>query len=108
MNWRGLLAFLVVTIITVVIVRAVKEVIRRRRLIEKYGEEDGVRVFDGDVWQGMTAGQVLDSRGRPADIDRLVRKSRTKETWKYGQTGKNRFSERIFVEDDEVVGWEDK
>lgn len=76
--------------------------------ISKYGEVEGPRVLRNEVWQGMTSEQLLDSRGSPADIDRWVMKSKTKETWKYGQTGKNRFSERIFVEDNEVVGWEDK
>ena len=30
-----------------------------------------------------------------------------KVTWKYGRIGKNRFRERIFVENGIVVGWKD-
>ena len=77
----------------------------RQRLVAKYGAEIADRILARIVWQGMTVEQLLESRGDPADKDYEVRKSVTKETWKYGQTGKNRFSNRIFLENGIVTGW---
>ncbi|AWM06092.2 lysozyme inhibitor LprI family protein [Bradyrhizobium symbiodeficiens] len=79
----------------------------RQRLVAKYGAEIADRILARVVWQGMTEEQLLESRGPPADKDYEVRKSVTKETWKYGQTGKNRFSNRIFLENGIVTGWKE-
>lgn len=79
----------------------------RQRLVAKYGAEIADRILARIVWQGMTVEQLLESRGDPADKDYEVRKSVTKETWKYGQTGKNRFSNRIFLENGIVTGWKE-
>jgi len=62
-------------------------------------------ILAGKVWQGMSNEQLLESWGNPADIDREVRRTKTKETWKYNQTGKNRFANRVFLENDIVIGW---
>ncbi|MHC2535267.1 lysozyme inhibitor LprI family protein [Bradyrhizobium diazoefficiens] len=79
----------------------------RQRLVAKYGAEIADRILARVVWQGMTEEQLLESRGIPADKDYEVRKSVTKATWKYGQTGKNRFSNRIFLENGIVTGWKE-
>ena len=79
----------------------------RQRLVARYGAEIADRILARIVWQGMTEEQLLESRGDPADKDYEVRKSVTKETWKYGQTGKNRFSNRIFLENGIVTGWKE-
>ncbi|WP_197521024.1 lysozyme inhibitor LprI family protein [Bradyrhizobium icense] len=79
----------------------------RQRLVAKYGAEIADRILARVVWQGMTEEQLLESRGLPADKDYEVRKSVSKETWKYGQTGKNRFSNRIFLENGIVTGWKE-
>lgn len=80
---------------------------RRKYLIEKYGRDVGLRILRRGVWQGMTSEQLNDSWGRPVDVDHTVYKTKTKETWKYNQTGKNRFKDRIYLEDGIVVGWKD-
>ncbi len=55
----------------------------------KYGDASIVdRIMAAEMWQGMTAEMLTDSWGRPVDRDREVYKTRTTETWKYGQTGK--------------------
>lgn len=79
----------------------------RQRLVAKYGAEIADRILARIVWQGMTEEQLLESRGLPADKDYEVRKSVSKETWKYGRTGKNRFSNRIFLENGIVTGWKE-
>jgi hypothetical protein len=78
---------------------------RRKRLVGKYGEVIAQRILAAEVWQGMTDEQLVESWGNPADSDREIIKARTKETWKYIQTGKNRFKNRIYLENGIVVGW---
>jgi hypothetical protein len=53
----------------------------------------------------MSAEMLLESRGRPDDCDESVYKAKRKEVWKYGQTGKNRYKEKIIIENGIVVGW---
>ena len=56
-------------------------------------------------WEGMTKEMLLDSLGRPADIDREFDRGNTAETFKYNQDGKNRFRTRIILRNDVVTGW---
>lgn len=85
--------------------KIVRRVWRRQSLTKKYGPQEAARIIAREVWQGMTAEQLTESRGRPADIGREIIRTRTKETWKYGQTGKNRFQNRIYLEAGIVIGW---
>lgn len=59
-------------------------------------------------WQGQSAEQLKDSLGAPVDVDEKVFKSKTKQIWKYHQTGMNRFGLRITVENEFVVRWDEK
>jgi hypothetical protein len=59
-------------------------------------------------WQGQSKEQLLDSLGRPADIDQKVMKTKVKEIWKYNQMGVNRFGLRISIENNVVIGWDQK
>lgn len=82
---------------------------RRKELFDKYGDEEIVnRIMAGSYWQGQTSIQLADSLGRPVDMDRKIMKTKSKEVWKYQQTGKGRFGLRITLEDDVVVGWEER
>ena len=56
----------------------------------------------------MTEGMLIDSWGRPEETDGKNSKTKIKKTLKYGRTGKNRFANRVTVEDGLVVGWEQK
>jgi hypothetical protein len=77
----------------------------RQRLVDKYGDEIADRILAHTIWQGMTEEQLLESWGGPADKDYEIKKTTTKETWKYGQTGRNRFSNRVYLENGVVIGW---
>jgi hypothetical protein len=80
---------------------------RKKYLVQKYGSEEvAERIMSKEVWQGMSVEQLIDSWGKPEDIDQTVMKSKTKETWKYRRTGKNRYSQRVFLENNSVVGWQ--
>ncbi|MGE8131681.1 hypothetical protein ACQKQD_32510 [Methylobacterium sp. NPDC080182] len=103
----------VALVISVFVLReAAKRRARKRRydrLMAKYGDASIVdRIMAAEMWQGMTAEMLTDSWGRPVDRDREVYKTRTTETWKYGQTGKNRFKNRVVVENDVVVGFKQR
>lgn len=108
----------VLVVIGVLIVLAVlannhhqKQLIKRRResLLAKYQDDLIVdRIMAKKIWEGQTDEQLRDSLGLPVDIDQRVMKSKVRETWKYHQQGKNRFGLRITLENDLVVGWDQK
>lgn len=82
---------------------------RREALLKKYGDAEVVtRIMKKMFWQGQTHEQLLDSLGRPLDIDEKVLKTKTKQVWKYSRTGKNRYGLRITIENGIVVGWDQK
>ena len=79
---------------------------RRKKLMAKYGDAQIVdAIMRRMIWQGMTYDQLVDSQGRPADVDEKVYKSKTVHVFKYGQDGRNRYRQRVTIENGEVVGW---
>ncbi len=77
--------------------------------MQKYGDEKLVdRLMKGMFWQGQLKGELIDSIGKPLDIDQKVLKTKTKEVWKYNKTGKNRYGLKVTLENGEVVGWDKK
>lgn len=91
---------------TVVAAKIVARQNRRRKLLNKYGDENVVdMIMRQMMWQGMTTNQLIDSLGRPVAIDRKVFKTKVAETYKYVQTGRNQFAQRVMVENGQVVGW---
>ncbi|MBA6263909.1 DUF2845 domain-containing protein [Colwellia sp. Bg11-12] len=82
---------------------------RRNRLMKKYNNANLVdKLMKKMFWQGQSEEQLIDSLGKPLDIDQKVLKTKVKETWKYNSTGKNRYALRIIIENGEVVGWDQK
>ena len=79
---------------------------RRTALIAKYGSpEEADLILDAKIWTGMSAAQLLDSLGRPEDVDQAVTTRKTREIWKYGRVGQNRYRNRVTVDDGRVAGW---
>jgi uncharacterized protein len=78
---------------------------RKRLLIAKYGDTVAARIIAREIWQGMTEEQLIESWGNPVEIGSEVLRTKTKEVWKYGQIGKNRFKQRVTVENGLVSGW---
>lgn len=105
-------SLLVIIAFIAVLVGAARVIIQRARradLMKKYNDElivDGI--MQKRFWQGMTQEMLIDSLGRPVDVATKVLKAKTVYTFKYNQTGRNRFGTRIRVEDGFVVGWEQK
>ncbi len=82
---------------------------RRAFICSKYGStEIAERIISRTVWVGETAEQLRDSFGPPLDIDEKVLKTKKKEIWKYVRKGANRYGLKFTVENDVVVGWDEK
>lgn len=78
-------------------------------LMEKYNDHDSVvGVMHRRLWRGMTDEMVRDSIGSPSAIDQEAMKTKLKETWKFFPVSANRFSLKVNLEDDRVVGWDCK
>ena len=77
-------------------------------LSNRFGPEAANAIMAGQVWVGMPADMLLESKGRPVDTESKVLKTKSKETWKYQQFGKGRYALRVFLENGVVVGWDDK
>ncbi len=77
--------------------------------MQKYNDEDIVKnIMNQTIWQGQTSNQIVESLGQAEDIDQKVLKTKKKETWKYGFEGGNRYRLRITLENDVVVGWDQR
>lgn len=82
---------------------------RLNRLIAKYGDPGiAEMIMDGEVWEGMSKDQLIDSMGKPESIDSSLKSSITTETWKYGHMGHTRYSARVVVKNGVVTGWDIK
>jgi hypothetical protein len=88
--------------------RRVKIQRRRDDLQARFGVEIGLRISLREIWVGQTEKMLIESRGKPEDMDYKVLKTKIKSTLKYGWLGANRYRLRVFLDDDVVVGWEDK
>jgi hypothetical protein len=102
-----LLAFVVLAAIWAVSAYNAKH--RRSMLLEKYGDEKIVAgIINKTIWQGMTTEQFIDSWGPPTAKEQKLYKTKVTETFKYNQTGRNRFSSRVIVENGIVTGWKQR
>lgn len=82
---------------------------RRAYLIEKYVDESLVDdIMDCTFWKGQSKEQLIDSIGHPDSEEKKVMRSKTKEIWKYNEFKKGQFSLKVSLEDDVVVGWDQK
>jgi hypothetical protein len=103
--------FIITAIVTVLVLVAAGAIWgyrqRRKHLVEKYGDaEIARRMMRGVIWQGETREQLLESLGKPVNIDERVLKTKSKEIWKYRKTARNRFGLKITLDDGVVVAWE--
>ncbi len=84
---------------------------RKELLIKKYGEEAGVKISAGTIWQDMTKEMLVESWGKPEDEKVTVFKSKTKEKCYYSpretQRGTTVYKYEVRLENDVVVGWKE-
>lgn len=73
---------------------------RRSSLIEKYGSEIGLKIFEKRIWIGMTKTMLIESWGTPSDINRSVGAWGIHEQCVY-------YNANVYVENDKVTSWQD-
>lgn len=73
---------------------------RLKYLVEKFGEQDGRRVFDKSIWIGMTESMLIESRGQPKEINTTVTKYGTSKQFVYGN------GRYVYVENGKVEAWQ--
>lgn len=76
------------------------------KLMAKYNNRTIVaQILNKSIWVDQTSEQLLDSIGYPEHISEWTSKNKKGETWKYGQTGKNRYNLKVDLVNDKVTGW---
>lgn len=86
-----------------------KKAKRKADLLRKYGDAIVVeKILKKSIWVGQTKDELLDALGCPAEVDSKLMKTRSREIWKYNQSGKNRFGLRITLDDGRVAAWDSK
>lgn len=90
--------------------RSIKEW-QNKRLIDKYGKEDGEKVYNKELFLDMSKEMLIEAYGEAEDEKEEVSKSGTKLKWYYGgRTTLQKtivFSLVVRLENDLVVGWKD-
>ena len=108
-GWVPLILIVVVIIGFFVWYQVEKTKKRPAALMLKYKDKEIVEsLMNQSFWQGQTADQLIDSLGSPEDIDQKILKTKKKEVWKYNHQGANRYGLRITLDNDSVVGWDQK
>ncbi|SHM12489.1 hypothetical protein [Phytopseudomonas punonensis] len=107
--WPALLGTTVSAAALYLLYRYRKRANRLKYLRSRYGDEATVQaIFNGNIWDGMTQSQLIDSISAPSAIDQKYLKTKMREVWKYRLQGKNRYGLRITIDDSVVNGWESK
>jgi len=74
-------------------------------LLAKYRDDRIVdRIVANEFWLGQTSEQLRDSLGSPSHVGN---QTSTGETWKYGETGKNRYALHVNLRNGVVTDWKD-
>lgn len=74
---------------------------RKNELLKKYGTQNGLKIFEGKIWIGMSKEMLLESWGKPNDINRTVGAWGVHEQWVYpGQ-------QYLYLENDVLKSWQD-
>lgn len=81
--------------------RKLAEIKRKKELINKYGQTNGIKIFAGYIWIGMTKEMVLESWGEPKDINRTVGSWGVHEQWIY-------YGDKyLYIENGKLTSWQD-
>ncbi|MBS3944134.1 MAG: hypothetical protein KGZ42_01435 [Melioribacter sp.] len=68
--------------------------------VDKFGKEIGLRVYNKQIWKGMTEKMLSASWGKPDKIDKNVEKWGTFTQWYYGKI-------TFFLSDGKLTDWEE-
>jgi len=73
---------------------------RKNSLFEKYGSEVGLKVFEKQIWIGMTKAMLIDSWGNPSDVNRSVGSWGVHEQCVF-------YGRFVYVQNEIVTSWQD-
>lgn len=66
-------------------IQSMKELILKDKMLRnKYGNDIASKLLNHEYWVGMTKEQLLDCKGKPTKIETAALKTKTKETFIYG------------------------
>ena len=100
---------LVAAAVLVFVARSLAKNSRYAKLMAKYGDEKLVHALvTQTIWQGMTTEQLKDSWGEPMAVEQKVMKTKVREVYKYKPLGRNRFRDKVTLEDGLITGWDQK
>lgn len=106
---NGLWTFVVVGCLCLVALKIVAYKKRKRVLFAKYDNNEIVsKILKREIWQGQTQEQLLESLGKPHQVDHKLLKRTKREVWKYHLRGKNRYGLRVVLDNEIVAGWDKK
>lgn len=74
---------------------------RKEKFISKYGQTNGEKVAKGLIWIGMTEEMLLDSWGKPNDINQTVTRYGSRKQYVYSG------SQYVYVVNGIVDAWQD-
>ena len=73
---------------------------RKAALTKKYGSSAAARILEGKIWIGMTEQMLLESWGKPEDINSTVTRYGTSKQFVYG------LGRYVYVENGKVDAWQ--
>jgi hypothetical protein len=83
--------------------------LRERHYLRKYGDPEIAKaIAERRILQEMTREQLLDSWGKPIAREEKVTKTKIVEVFKYRPVGRNRYRDKVTLEDGIVTGWDQK
>jgi hypothetical protein len=74
---------------------------RKKYLTEKYGQTNGMKIWKGELWVGMTKVMVLEGLGSPKDTNKTTGQSGVHEQWIYNG---NKY---LYFENGVLTSWQD-
>ena len=77
---------------------------RKAYLISLYGQENGTKVYNRNIWLGMTDRMLLEVKGKPNDINRTVGSFGVHEQWVYGSVENMVL---YYFENGKLTSWQD-
>lgn len=108
MSWEWIAAIVVLLVLAVALPVGLRA-LRYRHLLRKYGDAEVARaIVEKRILQHMTRAQLLEAWGPPHAQEQRVTKTRTVEVFKYRPTARNRFRDKVTLEDGFVTGWDQK
>jgi hypothetical protein len=68
---------------------------------DRFGKDTGVRIYNKQIWKGMTEKMLQASWGKPDKIDKNIEKWGSFTQWYYGKI-------TFFFRDNKLTDWEEK